>query len=66
MRAVWVPHPDMAAEYQSRQKEVLLPGTGITEVGDDWHPRLIDDGWTEPIPSLEHFDYKKYGIVVPS
>ena len=66
MRAVWVPHPDMAAEYQSRQKEVLLTGTGIMEVGDYWHPRLIDDGWTEPIPSLEHFDYKKYGIVVPS
>ena len=66
MRVVWVPHPDMAAEYQSRQKEVLVTGTGITEVGDDWHPRQIDDGWSETIPSQGHFDYKEYGIVVPS
>ena len=66
MRVVWVPHPDMAAEYQSRQKEVLVTGTGITEVGDDWHPRQIDDGRPETILSQGHFDYEEYGIVVPS
>ena len=58
MRVVWVPHPDMVVEYQTRQKEVLAVEA------DDWHPGRIDDGWTETIQSLEHFDYKKYGIVV--
>lgn len=66
MRVVWVPHPDMAVEYQTRQKELLAGGTGSAGVGDDWHIGEIDDGWTETIPSLEHFDYEKYGIVVPS
>jgi pseudouridine-5'-monophosphatase len=66
MRVVWVPHPDVAVEYQARQKEVLAGRTGITEVGDDRHLGEIDDGWAETIPNLEHFNYKKYGIVVPS
>lgn len=65
MRVVWVPHPDMAVEYQTRQ-ELLAGGRGAAGVGDDWHIGEIDDGWTETIPSLEHFDYEKYGIVVPS
>jgi pseudouridine-5'-monophosphatase len=66
MRVVWVPHPDVAVEYQARQKEVLVGRMGITEVGDDRHLGEIDDGWAETIPDLEHFNYKKYGIVVPS
>ncbi|RHZ65525.1 uncharacterized protein CDV56_109027 [Aspergillus thermomutatus] len=55
MRVVWVPHPDVAAEYQARQKDVLAGRTGMIE---------IYDGWTESIPNLEHFDYEKYGIDV--
>ncbi|KAF4770427.1 hypothetical protein HAV15_012811 [Penicillium sp. str.  len=66
MRVVWVPHPDVAVEYQARQKDVLAGRTGITEVGDDWQLGEIDDGWAEAIPNLEHFNYKKYGIAVPS
>lgn len=66
MRVVWVPHPDVAVEYQTRQKEVLAGRTRITEVGDDRQLGEIDDGWAETIPNLKHFDYEKYGIAVPS
>jgi pseudouridine-5'-monophosphatase len=61
MRVVWVPHPDVAVEYQARQKDVLAGRTGMI-VGDDWQLGEIDDGWAEIIPSLEHFNYEKYGI----
>lgn len=66
MRVVWVPHPDVAVEYQERQKSVLAGRTGMFRVGDDWQLGDIDDGWAESIPSLEHFSYEKYGINVPS
>ncbi|KAK2600214.1 hypothetical protein QQS21_005010 [Conoideocrella luteorostrata] len=66
MRVVWVPHPDLAVEYQDRQKSVLAGRTGMFEVGDDWQLGDIDDGWAESIPSLEHFNYEKYGLSVPS
>lgn len=66
MRVVWVPHPDVAVEYQVRQKDVLAGRTGMIEVGDDWQLGEIDDGWAESIPNLEHFNYEKYGIDVPS
>ncbi|KAH6958075.1 putative HAD superfamily hydrolase [Fusarium avenaceum] len=66
MRVVWVPHPDMAVEYHAVQKDVLAGRTGMFEVGDDWQLGGIDDGWAESIPSLEHFNYEKYGIDVPS
>lgn len=62
MRVVWVPHLDVAAEYQARQKDVLAGRTGIVEVGDYWQLGEIDDGWAESIPSLEDFNYEKYGI----
>lgn len=65
MRVVWVPHLDVAAEYQARQKDVLAGRTGMIEVEDDWQLGDIDDGWAESIPSLQHFDYEKYGIDVP-
>ncbi|KAL5344306.1 hypothetical protein ACLOAV_010735 [Pseudogymnoascus australis] len=66
MRVVWVPHRDVAVEYEVRQKDVLAGRTGMIELGDDWQLGEIDDGWAENIPSLEHFDYEKYGIDVPS
>jgi pseudouridine-5'-monophosphatase len=66
MRVIWVPHRDMASEYQARQKDVLAGRTGMIEIGDDWQLGEIDDGWAESIPSLEHFDYEKYGISVAS
>jgi pseudouridine-5'-monophosphatase len=66
MRVVWVPHPDVAVEYEARQKDVLSGRVGAIDVGDDWQLGEIDDGWAESIPSLEHFNYEKYGINVPS
>ena len=65
MLVVWVPHPDLAIEYQSRQKDVLAGRTGMFEIGDDWQLGQIDDGWAESIANLERFDYSKYGIYVP-
>ncbi|RHZ53611.1 hypothetical protein CDV55_104576 [Aspergillus turcosus] len=66
MRVVWVPHPDVAVEYQARQKDVLAGRTGMSDIRDDWQLGEIGDGWAESIPNLEHFDYEKYGIVLPS
>ncbi|KAF7122527.1 hypothetical protein CNMCM5793_000552 [Aspergillus hiratsukae] len=66
MRVVWVPHPNVAVEYQARLKDVLAGRTGMIEIGDDWQLGEIDDGWAESIPNLEHFDYQNYGIVVQS
>ncbi|KAJ5515177.1 hypothetical protein N7527_006737 [Penicillium freii] len=65
MRVVWVPHPDVAVEYQPMHKEILAGRSGRFNVGDDWQLGEIDDGWAESIPSLEHFDYEKYGLDVP-
>ncbi|KAL4980881.1 putative haloacid dehalogenase-like hydrolase [Aspergillus desertorum] len=64
MRVVWVPHPDVAVGYQGRRKEVLAGRMRMNEVGDDWQLGDIDDGWAEHLPSLEQFDYGKYGIDV--
>ena len=65
MRVVWVPHPELAKEYQGREKEVLAARTG--EGGDvDLHLiGEIDDGWADQLPSLENFPYEKFGIEVP-
>ncbi|KAH6609787.1 haloacid dehalogenase-like hydrolase [Trichoderma cornu-damae] len=65
MRVIWVPHPDVAVEYQAMQKLVLAGRTGAIEIGDDWQLGEIDDGWAECISGLEHFGYEKYGINVP-
>lgn len=65
MRVVWVPHPDVAVEYEARQKDILAGRTGMFE-GDDSQPGEIDDGWAESIPTLKHFNYEHYGINVPS
>lgn len=65
MRVVWVPHPDVAVEYQARQKDMLAGRTGMIEIGDYWQVGEIDDGWAENLSSLEDFDLEKYGIDVP-
>lgn len=66
MRVVWVPHPDVAGEYQARQEDVLAGRTKLIDIGDDWQLGEIGDSWAECIQNLEHFDYDKYGIDVPS
>lgn len=66
MRVVWVPHPDVAVEYEPMHKDILAGRSGRFKVGDDWQLGEIDDGWAESIPSLEHFDYEKYGLDVVS
>jgi pseudouridine-5'-monophosphatase len=64
MRVVWVPHPDVAAEYGNKQKHVLAGKVGMNALGDDWELEGVDNGWAESISSLEDFDYLKYGIEV--
>jgi pseudouridine-5'-monophosphatase len=64
MRVIWVPHPDVAVEYQGKENYVLAGRTGMVEIGDEWQLGEPDDGWAECIPSLGHFDYDKYGIDV--
>jgi pseudouridine-5'-monophosphatase len=64
MRVIWVPHPDVAAEYQARQKGVLAGKTGMIHIGDNSDVGEVDDGWAETISSLEEFNYEKYGIDV--
>ncbi|KXG47978.1 HAD-superfamily hydrolase, subfamily IA, variant 3 [Penicillium griseofulvum] len=66
MRVVWVPHPDVAVKYEPMHKDILAGRSGRFQVGDDWQLGEIDDGWAESIPSLEEFDYEKYGFNVPS
>lgn len=64
MRVVWVPHQDVAAEYEDKQNLVLAGEMGTNALGDDWQLGKVGDGWAESIPSLENFDYRKYGIEV--
>ena len=66
MRVVWVPHPDVAAEWKVGQQEVLAGKTGTSKLGHEWLLADIDDGWVEKISSLQHFDYEKYDIHVPT
>lgn len=62
MRVIWVPHPDVAVEYQMRQKDVLAGRIGTIDMGEKCQLGEIDDGWAEMIPSLEDFNYENYGI----
>ena len=64
MRVVWVPHQDVAAEYENKQKEVLTGRMGMNILGNGGQLEDVDDGWAESISSLEDFDYRKYGIEV--
>jgi pseudouridine-5'-monophosphatase len=64
MRVVWVPHQDVAAEYEDKQKLVLAGRMGTNALGDDWQIGKVDDGWAESIPSLKNFEYRKYGIEI--
>jgi pseudouridine 5'-phosphatase len=62
MHVIWVPHPELAAEYRGKQKDVLAERTGIVDIGDSGQLGEIDNGWIEVLPSLESFNYRKYGI----
>ena len=75
MRVVWCPHPGLLGEYRGRETEVLAGKTGEHKdeemienagpsplVGSPGHVGEVDDGWAEMVPSLEDFDFKKYGI----
>ncbi|KAI0884415.1 HAD-like protein [Annulohypoxylon maeteangense] len=65
MRAVWVPHPNLAAEYQGKEKYVLAGRSALLPIGNDEQLGAIDDGWAEQLTSLENFPYEKFGIVAP-
>ena len=62
MRVVWVPHPELAVEYEGREKEVLAGRTGLVEIGDEDQLGQLDDGWAEQLSSLEAFPYAQFGI----
>ncbi|EUC39862.1 hypothetical protein COCMIDRAFT_10139 [Bipolaris oryzae ATCC 44560] len=64
MRVIWVPHQDVAAEYGSKQEQVLAGRMGMNALGDDWQLGEIDDGWAECISSLEEFNPRKYGLEI--
>ncbi|KAI0007390.1 HAD-like protein [Xylariaceae sp. FL0662B] len=64
MRALWVPHPGLAAEYKGQEKQVLAGRTALLPIGDDHQLGTVDDGWAEQLASLEDFPYSKFGIVV--
>ncbi|EEH36292.2 hypothetical protein PAAG_00615 [Paracoccidioides lutzii Pb01] len=66
MRDFWVPHLDVAVECKTKQKDMLTGRTVMIKVADDRQLGQLDDGWAESIPYLEHFDYKRYAIDVPS
>jgi pseudouridine-5'-monophosphatase len=65
MRVVWVPHPDLAAEYQTREGLALAVGTELLQTEDLWQLRGIYNGYIDQIPSLDWLNCTKYGIVVP-
>ncbi|KAJ5471930.1 hypothetical protein N7539_008499 [Penicillium diatomitis] len=62
MRVIWVPHPDLATEYQVSREGALTGGMGIISVGDDTGVREFDEDWVEKISSLAEFNYEKYGL----
>ncbi|KIW63690.1 hypothetical protein PV04_08673 [Phialophora macrospora] len=76
MRVVWVAHPGLLEVYAGREEEVLAGRTGehkeddldhtegIPMRGSPGQPGEIMDGWGELLPTLEVFDYSKYGIEV--
>lgn len=42
--------------------EVPAGRVGLVGNGDEWQLGSIDDGWAEQLPSLEMFEFVKYGI----
>ncbi|RYP00076.1 hypothetical protein DL763_001005 [Monosporascus cannonballus] len=66
MRVVWVPHPKLAAEYVSKEREVLAGRIRLVDIGNEEQLGVLDDGWGERLPSLESFPYERFGISVPS
>lgn len=66
MRVVWVPHPDVALEYQARERQVLAGRTGMIGLGDEWQLGELDDEMAERITTLTLFNYEHYGIRLTS
>lgn len=66
MRAVWVPHPELANIYAPREREVLAGRIGLVPIGDEWQLGELDDGWAVKLQSLENFPYSDYGLKATS
>lgn len=73
MRVVWVPHEGLARVTRGREQDVLAgrtedeTNTPVFEAESEEHGFshgrvLSEDGWAEMLPSLEEFEYEKYGI----
>ncbi|KAF8858534.1 HAD-like protein [Acephala macrosclerotiorum] len=65
MRAVWVPHPGLFAEWKERLNLVLAGRTGLVKIGREEQLGEVDDGWGQYLATLEDFPYGKFGIMVP-
>lgn len=66
MRVVWVPHAELYAEYDGREKDVLAGRTGEGGQVDLHQIGEVDDGWADYLQNLVDFPYEKWGIVVKS
>lgn len=65
MRVVWVPHPELFAQWGEQEKAVLAGRTGLVEIGNKEQLSEIDDGFEEYLATLEDFHYERNGIEVP-
>jgi pseudouridine-5'-monophosphatase len=60
MRVLWVPHPELAVEYQGRET-LLIAGLGDSCTGGEFG--TIYDGMADQLTSLADFPSSRYGIV---
>jgi pseudouridine-5'-monophosphatase len=55
MRVVWVPHPDLATEYEGREEEVVAGRIGLSDIGDEEQLGRVGDGRGIMFTSLRGF-----------
>jgi len=66
MRMVWVPHPELKAEYLGREEEILAGRSGLSELDDGAasQPSGTGDGYGHILETLLDFPYQAFGIEV--
>ncbi|KAJ5751503.1 HAD-like protein [Penicillium nucicola] len=63
MRVVWVPHPELADQYDIGRNDAISFSTGAVHTGQVRRAVSLYDSMVEVLPSLQDFSYDKYGIV---
>lgn len=66
MRVVWCPHPELKATFEGAEGEILAGRMGEAGCEEAGPTGNYGDGMAEYLPSLEEFDYHKYGITLPA